>query len=216
MRLNKEPASRMASCLLSRQPLWLLSLVLIVQFSGCTTTSTEDDNTTNTFITVVSVNAVAGDFTEGQESDFLNSDVCASDEDNPPCTVFNDNAIVTFEGRPKDLTSLSSPTNDVVFERYRVTYIRSDGQNVPGVDVPFPFDGVSSFRVTSDATEVERAFVVVRHQAKRETPLREISENSAGILSVLAQMDFFGRDGAGRNIQVTAFLNITFADFANE
>ena len=215
LRQHKELASPMASCLLSRKPLWLLSLVLAFQFSGCTT-RTEDDDTTNTFITIVSVQASSDLMGGDTDSDFLLSDVCFADEDNPPCSVFNDNAAVTFVGRPKDLTGLSSPTNDVVFERYRVTYTRADGRNVPGVDVPFPFDGVSSFLVPADGNAVGRAFIVVRHQAKRESPLREISQNSAGILSVLARMDFFGRDGAGRQIQVTAFLSITFADFANE
>ena len=198
-----------------RESIWILSLVSSLLFGGCTVTDTEDDNTTNSFITIISVTAVAGDFETAVESDFLLSDVCAANEDNPPCSVFNDNAIVTFEGRPKDLTNFSSATNDVVFERYRVTYNRADGRNVPGVDVPFPFDGVSSFRVALDGTEVSRAFIVVRHQAKNESPLREISQNSAGILSVLARMDFFGRDGAGRQIQASAFLSITFADFGN-
>ena len=199
-----------------RESIWILSLVSSLLFGGCTFTETEDDNTTNTFITIISVTATAGDFQTAVEGDFLLSDVCAANEDNPPCTVFNDNAVVTFEGRPKDLTNFSSATNDVVFERYRVTYNRADGRNVPGVDVPFSFDGVSSFRVALDGTQVSRAFIVVRHQAKRESPLREISENSSGILSVLARMDFFGRDGAGRQIQVSAFLSITFADFGND
>ena len=199
-----------------RESIWILSLVSSLLFGGCTVTETEDDNTTNTFITIVSVTSQSGDFDGFEDGTDLFSDVCAANEDNPPCSVFNDNALVTFTGRPKDFTNFSSLTNDVVFERYRVTYTRADGRNVPGVDVPYPFDGVSSFRVTADGSEVQRAFIVVRHQAKRESPLREISENSAGILSVLARMDFFGRDGAGRQIQVSAFLSITFADFAND
>jgi hypothetical protein len=35
----------------------------------------------------------------------------------------------------------------------------------------------------------------------------------AQVLSVIARIDFFGVDVAGRNIQVTGTLNITFGDF---
>ncbi len=205
------PASEFAP----RESVWILSLVSSLLFGGCTVTETENDNTTNTFVTIVSVTSESGDFIGLQTGTDLFSDVCGADEENPPCTVFNDNAVVTFVARLKDLSVFGSPVNDVVFERYRVTYTRADGRNVPGIDVPYPFDGVSSFRVASDGVEVTRTFIVVRLQAKHESPLREISLNSSGILSVLTRMDFFGRDGAGRQIQVSAFLNITFADFGN-
>jgi hypothetical protein len=29
-------------------------------------------------------------------------------------------------------------------------------------------------------------------------------------------VDFYGADNAGRTVQVTGYVNITFADFANE
>jgi len=160
------PASEFAFA--PRESVWILSLVSSLLWGGCTVTETENDDTTNTFITIVSVTSEKGDFGGLEEGTDLFSDVCGADEDHPPCTLFNDNAVVTFVGRPKDISTLSSAVNDVVFERYRVTYIRADGRNVPGIDVPYPFDGVSSFRVPSDGTEVTRAVIVVRHQAKIE------------------------------------------------
>lgn len=199
-----------------REGVRILSLVSFLLVGGCTVTQTEDNDATNTFVSVVNVTAEAGDFTTAEESDFLLSDVCAANDDNPPCSVFNDNAIVTFEARPKDIAVFSSQNNDIVFERYRVTYTRADGRNVPGVDVPYPFDGVSSFRVGVDGTEVAHAIIVVRHQAKLESPLRELSLAASGVLSVLARMDFYGRDGAGRELMVTAYLSVTFADFGND
>lgn len=210
MRLNKEPASRRALCLLSRKPLWLLSLVLIVQFGGCQT-STEDDDTTSTFVRVTEMRAA--DDSQGAD---LFSDVCILDTTTLVCTVTNDNAQVVMSAQPKDLTSFSSIVQDVIFTRYRVTYIRADGRNVPGVDVPHPFDGASNFRVPADGTDVARVFMVVRPQAKLESPLLEMQGGGgAQVLSVLARIDFFGRDVAGRNLQVTGTLNITFADFAD-
>ena len=54
-------------------------------------------------------------------------------------------------------------------------------------------------------------------QAKLESPLREMRGGGGSqVLSVLARVDFFGTDVAGRAIQVTGTMNITFADFANE
>ena len=213
MRLNKKLASRMASCLLSRKPLWLLALVLAFQFSGCTTTATEDDDTTNTFVRVTEMRA---DDTE--QGDDLFSDVCLADPETPTnCTVTNDNAQVVLSAQPKDLTQFPSRVQDVIFTRYRVTYIRADGRNVPGVDVPHPFDGAANFRVPVDGLQVTRVFMIVRPQAKLESPLHEMQGGGGSqVLSVLARVDFFGRDVAGRELQVTGTMNITFADFAND
>lgn len=212
MRLKKELASRMVSCLLSRKPFWLLSLVLLFQFSGCATTRTEDDDTTNTFVRVTSMRAA-----DAAQGDDLFSDVCILNSAAPPgCTVTNDNAEVLISAQPKDFQQLQSVVQDVIFDRYRVTYIRSDGRNVPGVDVPFPFDGAANFRVPVDGTEATRVFMIVRPQAKLETPLAEMQGlGGAQVLSVIANVDFFGRDVAGRALQVNGSMNITFADFAD-
>lgn len=209
MSLNKELASR----LVARIPRWILPVIAIAQLAACTATKTEDNDTTNTFIVINEMRATNADL-----GDDLFSDVCILNESVPPgCTVTNDNAEVLIQGQPKDLTQPASLVNDVVFTRYRVTYIRADGRNVPGVDVPFPFDGATNFRVSFDGIETARVFMIVRPQAKLESPLREMQfGGGAQVLSVLARVDFFGTDLAGRQIQVTGTLNITFADFADE
>ncbi|HXV63540.1 MAG TPA: hypothetical protein VEK15_22755 [Vicinamibacteria bacterium] len=189
--------------------------VLFVLLGSCTT-NTEDNDTTNAFIRVVSMEGSSPDFGgAGAAGTDLFSDVCFADEDHPPCSYFNDNGLVTMVGFPKDQTQPAGLVTDVVFERYRVTYVRADGRNVPGIDVPYPFDGAANFTVPLDNSEIERAFMVVRQSAKTESPLREMAL-TANILSVIAQVDFFGRDTAGRSISVRGFLNITFADFGNE
>lgn len=198
----------------SWKPVWTLSLILLAQVTGCTVqTATEDDDTTNTFVRVNSLVAA-----EADQGDELFSDVCLSDPDDPEvCTVTNDNAQVFMSAQAKDLTRLQSNVQDVVFNRYRVTYIRADGRNTPGVDVPHPFDGAATFRVPIDGTEASRVFMIVRPQAKLESPLREmVGGGGSQVLSVLAQVDFFGTDIAGRTIQVTASISITFADFADD
>ena len=197
---------RLARQTASWKSLSLLSLLLLLQLSGCTATSTEDNDTTNTFITIVSMLSTGGDD--------LNSDVCIDNAG--VCTVFNDVGEVVMVGQPKSFKDVSSVVQDVVFTRYRVTYVRADGRNVPGVDVPFPFDGVANFRVTFDQTQVSRTFLLVRVQAKLESPLSELSRGGGSlVISTIARVDFFGQDIAGRQIQVTGFINVTFADFAD-
>ena len=200
MRLTRQMASW--------KSLSLLSLLVLLQLSGCTATSTEDNDTTNTFVTILSM--------ASDDGDDLNSDVCTTD-DNGFCTVANDNGVVTMVAQPKSLRDASSFVNDIVFARYRVTYVRADGRNVPGVDVPFPFDGVANFRVPVDRSETSRAFLLVRVQAKLESPLKELEGGGGSlVISTIARVDFFGQDLAGRQIQVTGFINVTFADFADE
>ncbi|MFQ5789621.1 MAG: hypothetical protein ACE5JI_04010 [Acidobacteriota bacterium] len=189
--------------------------VLAVYLASCT--ATEDDDTTSTFLNVVTVNAL-GDSEVGTTTRTLESDVCNLVEpegEEPFCTVSQDFAVVSIAARPKDQTRDNLRSGDVVMERYRVTFVRADGRNVPGVDVPFPFDGASNFVIPifgSNAFTV----VVVRAQSKLEPPLINLRGLGGMVaLTVIAEIEFFGKDISGRPISVTAFLNITFADFAD-
>lgn len=191
-------------------PVLALAISLI---SGCITEPDSVDNdASNAIIEIVNMLGQAVDADgPGEETADLFSDVCTG----TGCSVFNDNGVVEMRAYPKDRTQLSTGElgiNSVTFERYRVTYVRADGRNVPGVDVPYPFDGAVNFSLTVDGESVTRGFVVVRHQAKVETPLREL-QSSADIISTLAQIDFYGHDGSGRTVKATGFLSITFADF---
>lgn len=198
-------------------PLVLASLLAFLTSFGCLTEpDSVKKDTTNVIINVVKMTATSSDFTgTGTESDFLLSDVCFADDTHPPCSYFNDNGAVEMQATLKDQSQGASNIDSVVFERYRVTFIRADGRNVPGVDVPYPFDGAANFTVPFDGTSASEAFVVVRHSAKIESPLRELTGNGT-LISVLAQIDFFGHDLAGRAIQATGYLNVTFGDFGNE
>jgi len=195
----------------------VLALVLSLVPGCITEPDTVTDNASNVLVQVVTMRAQSADIQGlGELSDFLLSDVCFADIDHPPCTVFNDNGAVTLRAVPKDRTQVAADINDVTFTRYRVTFTRADGRNVQGVDVPYAFDGGFNVTVPVTGNEVEHGFILVRHQAKAESPLREITFNRSLILSVIAQVDFYGTDGSGRAVQVTGYVNITFADFANE
>jgi hypothetical protein len=175
-----------------------------------------DNDATNTIVQIVSMTVSQGEQGgAGEAVTDLFSDVCFANEEVPPCSTFNDNGIVTMIAFPKDGAQPSSSINSVTFTRYRVTFIRADGRNVPGVDVPYAFDGAINFTVPVGGGEVERGFLLVRHQAKAESPLRELTQAEA-VLSVIGQIDFYGADAGGRTIKVTGYVNITFGDFGNE
>jgi hypothetical protein len=55
-----------------------------------------------------------------------------------------------------------STFGDIVVERYRVTYVRADGRNTPGSDVPYPFDGAVNFIVPVEGSPTSQQIMVVR------------------------------------------------------
>ncbi len=201
---------------INRRRLGVPALVLFVLFSASCKTATESDNTSNTIVTVQAMHAAPAGATASTGDDLF-SDVCDNGT-TTTCVTVNDNAIADLIAQVKDFTSISSSNNAVIFSRYRVTYVRADGRNVAGVDVPYPFDGAANFTLPADGTSVTRAFMVVRHQAKLEPPLRELRNDGsfiggAKVLSTIAQIDFYGQDVAGRAVKVTGYLNVTFSDF---
>lgn len=145
----------------------------------------------------------------------LASDVVTVVDDVP--TVFADNARVQFALRMKDAGPSGSPTtptsaNAITVDRYRVQFIRSDGRNVQGVDVPYTFDGAFTVTVSDTATAV---FTLVRVQAKREQPLSGIAAGNGIRLSTLAEITFYGHDQTGREVITTARIGVNFGNWGD-
>ncbi len=144
----------------------------------------------------------------------LFSDVLTVVDDEP--SVFSDNGRVSFTLGLKDPGSASSPNqpsanNYITLERYRVQYIRADGRNTPGVDVPYPFDGAMTFTVTGEMSET---FELVRHTAKKEAPLAALSQSPV-ILLTIAEITFYGHDQTGRAVSTTAKISVEFGNFGD-
>jgi hypothetical protein len=129
------------------------------------------------------------------------------------------------QGVPGTVASPSA-LNSVTVNRYHVAYQRTDGRNVPGVDVPHPFDGAVT--VTISSAPVAFTFPIVRIQAKLEAPLMALCSSApgctdsaaaglggAGAISTIANVTFYGQDLAGNAVSVTGSLSITFADWAD-
>jgi hypothetical protein len=114
-----------------------------------------------------------------------------------------------------DLPARPSSANFVTVNRYRVRFVRADGRAVPGVDVPYGFDGGMTFTVGPDGGV--GTFVLVRAQSKMEPPLVTLrSLGGALVLSMIAEVTFFGRDQAGHDVSASGLVGVNFADWPDE
>lgn len=159
------------------------------------------------------------EFASGAEPDefrsFLLSDVITVVDDVP--SYFNDLGRVRLSLGLKDPGPSANPTQPtqnqyLTVDRYRVKYIRSDGRNAQGVDVPHEFEG--GLAITVGSSGGQAAFNVVRHIAKREAPLKALTDNGV-VLSTIAEITFYGRDQTGHAVQVTGRTSIEFGNFGD-
>lgn len=200
-----------------RKAMRLLSVLTVcavgaLALAGCTPSFVKGDQS-EVILVITKIVGVAGAGPDAdQESDFLLSDVVTGGG------VINDNATLTFRLDAKNPTLLTPGTfNDVMLERYEVTFTRSDGQNVQGVDVPYAFSGPMATRVLIGGGETGASIVLVRHQAKREPPLRNMwGAGGLEIVSMTANITVHGRTVNGRAVTASGRLQVGFADFADE
>jgi len=142
-------------------------------------------------------------------------DSSAGGEQGKTPTVYEDPGRVVFELAMKNPTGLEPTTaNYVTFTRYRVTYIRSDGRNTPGVDVPQPFDGAATFTVGDQPTTA--SITLVRLQSKLENPLLPLVGGGGALaITTLAEVTFYGADQTGKEVSATGRISVTFADWGD-
>jgi hypothetical protein len=187
------------------------AVVLATAISSCGDLTRE--GTSSSYLIVGVLQAASGadptTFTSGLASDVITV------KDNV-ATIFNDPARVTFKLGLKDPGPASSPAsptqnNWITLTQYHVQYLRSDGHNVEGVDVPYAFDGGLTGTVSDDTTV---GFTLVRNQAKMEAPLAALTTNPI-VLSTIARVTFYGHDQTGREVSATANIDVTFANFGD-
>jgi hypothetical protein len=105
-----------------------------------------------------------------------------------------------------------SPVNSITITQYHVEYVRSDGRNTQGVDVPFAFDGGVTATISGSATV---AFTLVRVQAKQEAPLKALAfDGGANTITTVAHVTLYGHDQNGREVSVTGNIEVSFSDWA--
>jgi hypothetical protein len=134
-------------------------------------------------------------------------------------TVYEDLGQVDLKIEMKNPGTTDSPTspsstNQITVTRYHITYVRADGRNTPGVDVPYPFDGAATGTVTASGSSL--TFVLVRAQAKLEAPLKAlVGGGGSVVLSTIAEVTLYGHDQAGNDVSVTGSISVNFADWGD-
>ena len=198
-------------------PLTLAALAAVIVATASCGDVVRGDHA-SAFILIDSLTASAGGPTVGTSSTILNSDVLALITAPAPCTtaspcptIFNDVGTVALRLAMKNYLVSPSFNNEVTITRYHVSYRRADGRNTQGVDVPYAFDGAATGTVPATGT-VSIGFELVRAVAKAEAPLRQLV-NSPTVLSVIADVTFYGRDRVGNDVSVTGSISIEFANF---
>ena len=186
-------------------------LLLAAASASCGTQTTS--GTGSSYLILTSLLGSPGGSSNAQFVSPLQSDVVTVVNNVP--TVLNDLGQATFQLALKDPGSPTSPTtpsvnNAITLDSYHVEYVRSDGRNIQGVDVPFAFDSQLTATITGTSSVT---FTLVRVQAKLEAPLAALASNNIPITTV-AHVTFYGHDQTGRGVTVTGSIEITFANFA--
>jgi hypothetical protein len=205
----------------------ILSRVLTVAAVAAATASCGDVVRTGrapVFLVIDSLQGARGGPTEKMSSNVF-SDVITNvtspapcTPDNPCPTIFADPGQVTLRLAPKNIGPVGAPStpssnNEVTINRVHVAYRRADGRNVEGVDVPFAFDTAATATVPATGT-VTMGFLLVRHDAKMESPLVQLV-NSGIIITAIADVTFYGRDLVGNDISVTGSIGVDFGNFGD-
>ena len=144
---------------------------------------------------------------------FIRSDVVAGG------TVASDAAQVTLRLVPKDPGAATGPVapsgaHFATVDRYRVRYVRSDGLDTPGVDVPHAWDGALGLTASFAAETVE--IVLVRASAKLDPPLVTLREGGGDVvINALAYVTFYGRDHGGVRVEAVGAIGIEFGDWSD-
>jgi hypothetical protein len=176
------------------------------------------------YLVIDSLLGSRGGTTVGTPTSPLLSDVITNVTSPLPCapatpcpTVFDDPGTVSLRAPLKDIgvsgTLTPTSNNEVTINRFHVEYIRADGRNTPGVDVPYGFDGAVTGTIAANSTR-SFTFELVRHVAKQESPLVQLVA-SANIITTIARVTFYGQDRTGNAVSVTGQIQVNFGNFGD-
>ncbi|MGB8953666.1 MAG: hypothetical protein WCC06_13510 [Candidatus Aminicenantales bacterium] len=195
---------------------FMITAVLAVSLFLAACNPLENTSRSNTLLIV---EKIMGKDSQGNSVNYLQSDVAIYDVATQTYSVQADSAKATLSAKLIDPTptALASQYNDLIINRYVVTFTRSDGKNAPGTDVPYSFEGSLSVLLEAGGTAQDVSFIIVREAAKQEAPLVNLINAYPGdVLQVTAQIDFYGKDMTNHVVKATGYLTIFFANYADE
>lgn len=185
----------------------------LLAFAACN--SLENKSTSNM---ILRVDALTGLDLAAKDSNFCQSDVVINDSTTGASTITDDVAKATLSAQlmdPKPIVG-TSLMEDIVLDKYVVSYTRTDGRNTPGVDVPYSFEQTMS-GVIGVGKQVVFSIFIVRASAKQEPPLSNLllPTTRAEVIYTNARVDFYGHDMTGKTVMATGYLPVEFGNFAN-
>jgi len=171
-----------------------------------------NDSTSNTLLIIESLTGLD---LNGLASNACRSDVLYVDPSTGAASIVADIGTATLSAQPLVPQAIlrNSIYEDIHLSKISITYVRADGRNTPGVDVPYPFEAGLSGTIHV-GTLFSLTFTLVREAAKQESPLVQLRYTGETI-EADAQVTIYGKDLAGRAVKATGSLPVTFGDFAN-
>ena len=170
---------------------------LALAMAGCSAAYVEQDQSSVLFM-IESINDGAP----------VISDVRGAGEN--PDTIVNCLALVKVSVSMKNPNVTATSVQDVRVTRYEVSYHRSDGRGVQGVDVPYTISGNMTITVPAGG-EVTFPVDLVRHQAKLLPPLSNIT--GLQLVTMFADVTLNGATISGSNVSGQGATQVTFADY---
>jgi hypothetical protein len=131
--------------------------------------------------------------------------------DDNPDTIVNCTTLVSVSARTKNPLQTATPVDDVRLTRYEVSYRRSDGRGVEGVDVPYRISGNMTITIPAGGDTTSFAVDLVRHQAKLLPPLSNIT--GLQIATMFADVTLNGATISGKTVTAQGTVQVTFADY---
>ena len=197
------------------QVTWLIGWVVVCAsvIGGCINDQITASRSSSLLV-IERIGAARGGTSDDPIPTLLQSDVSTRG------AVFDDIARVTTRLALKDPGTAENPvspttSNYVTVTRYRVEYRRTDGRSMPGVDVPFSFDGGVTFTTVTGVQTGE--FVLVRASAKLEPPLLALRGGGGAIvINTIADVTFYGQDQTGAEVTASGTISINFADWTDD
>jgi hypothetical protein len=173
---------------------------LALAMAGCSADYVEGDRSTVLFV-IESINDGAP----------IMSDVRGAGDN--PDTIVNCLAEVKVSARMKNPLVTATAVQDVRLTRYEVSYRRSDGRGVEGVDVPYTISGNMTITVPAGGDATIFSVDLVRHQAKLLPPLSNIT--GLQLVTMFADVTLNGATISGSNVSAQGTAQVTFADYGS-
>jgi hypothetical protein len=174
---------------------YLVLIISMILLFSCN--SIENDTTSGSMLKIISLTGEDGELPLFSGVKENSNDLCLA-------------TLMAYPIDPSKEKNEITPYMDIIVDQVEVEYMRTDGRNIEGVDVPYRFTEPMNFIVGING-ESEIPVTVIRHVAKLEAPLLALREypNQGIVLQLVAKLTFQGKDGGGHRVApVSGYITV--------